>query len=89
MVGNNFAGQTVLYAKVHFMPKDYVRIACMVGANLRSELRRTAQEPLPEPMRELLRKFDEQESATDSHRGRAPVKKLSRKHRGKGASTKV
>jgi hypothetical protein len=61
----------------------------MVGANLRSELRRTAQEPLPEPMRELLEMLDEQESATDSHRGTAPVKKLSREHPDKDTSTKV
>jgi hypothetical protein len=58
------------------MPKDYTRIACMVGATLRGEFRKSGQEPLPEPLVELLRKLDEQCAGNSD--GAAPVSTVKR-----------
>jgi hypothetical protein len=90
MVGEQPVAWPVLYAKVQIMPKEYARIVCMVGANMRSELRRTELEPLPEPIRELLRRLDErQEGAKELPCATSQLKKLSHKRRRKRRNAEV
>jgi hypothetical protein len=48
----------------------------MVGATLRGELRKSGQEPLPEPLVGLLQKLDEQSAGKSD--GAAPVSRVKR-----------